>query len=182
MGRSYESIWTEYSLKINQRSPGWSDWCCRGDTQIQVMLPELLMTQTPTNVLWRREATHPHAPVVGRRIRVSQHWEHGAEEGWVLGDGEKPKTRWAWQLCQWHCAPLCLPPKSTALPWSPSYSLSWSNSISYYQKLHKKWPQNPFQNMRGLRLVGAPFPVPQHLAKVSKRSTTGQLNFSADIL
>lgn len=146
------------------------------------MLPELLMTQTPTNVLWRCEATYPHSPVVGRSIRVSRYREHGAEEGWVLGDGEKPKTRWAWQLCQCLCALLCSWPKSTALLWSPSYSLSWSNSISYYQKLRKKWPQNPFQNMRGLRLMGAPFPLHQPSAKVSKRSTTGKLNFCADIL
>lgn len=32
-------------------------------------------------------------------------------------------------------------PKSTALPWSPSYSLSWLNSISCHQKWHKKWPE-----------------------------------------
>lgn len=86
--------------------------------------------------------------------------KHGAEEGWVLGSVEPPKIRWPWQPCQCLSALPCSWPKSTALPWSPSHSLSWSNSISCHQKRHKKRPQNPFQNIRGLRLVGGSLPPP----------------------
>lgn len=79
---------------------------------------------------------HPGAGALGSVVR--------AEEGWVLGGGEKPKPRWAWQPCQWLSALLCSWPKSIALPWSPSYSVSWSNSISCHQKWHKKQPKIPF--------------------------------------